>query len=169
MVIDKETNIHTSWEECKAAMKRKHNVKYKGSTEEEQTEAYIQRHKNKRVPVTPEKGKKSNETATPKTSSPTKEQVETQINQEQSPVSAEDTIENSDQQEEMLKVINTSFVQRKYCLESCKYENGDESYDTMLTCGWYHLTFINRISARGREGWNPPPPDFSLAIAKNIS
>ena len=95
----------------------------------------------------PEKGKESNETATPKTSSPTKEQAEARINQEQSPVSAEDSIETSDQQEEILKAIDDSFVQCKYCLESCKYENGDELYDTMLTCdicdSWYHLTCIN--------------------------
>ena len=144
VVTEKETNIYTSWEECQAATKGKHNVKYKGFIEKEQAEAYIMRHKNKRVSVTPEKGKESNETATPKTSSPTKEQAEARINQEQSPVSAEDTIETSDQQEEILKAIDESYVQRKYCLESCKYENGDESFDTMLTCdicdGWYHLT-----------------------------
>ena len=95
MVTDKETNIYTSWEECQAATKGKRNVKYKGFTEKEQAEAYIKRHKNKRVSVTPEKGKESNKTATKKTSSPTKEQAEAQINQEQSPVSAEDTIETS--------------------------------------------------------------------------
>ena len=109
---------------------RKRNVKYKGFTEKEQAEAYIKRHKNKRVSVTPEKGKESNKTATPMS----KEQAEAQINQEQSPVSVEDTIETSDQHEEILKAIDDSNVQRKYCFENCKYENGDESYDTMLTC-----------------------------------
>ena len=147
VVTDKDTNIYTSWEECQAAMKGKRNVKYKGFTEKEQAEAYIKRHKNKRVSVTPEKGKESNKTATPMISSPTKEQAEAQINQEQSPVSAEDTTETSDQHEEILKAIDDSNLQRKYCLENCKYENGDESYDTMLTCdicdGWYHLTCIN--------------------------
>ena len=118
MVTDKETNVYTSWEECQAATKGKRNVKYKGFTEKEEAEAYIKIHKNKHVSVTPEKGKESNGTATPKTSSPTKEQAEVQINKEQSPVSAEDTIETSHQQEEILKAIDDSFVQRKYCLES---------------------------------------------------
>ena len=80
----------------------------------------IKRHKNKRVSVTPEKGRESNETATPKTSSPTKGQTEARINQEQSPVSAEDTIETSDQQEQILKAIDGSFVQRKYCFQAGK-------------------------------------------------
>ena len=152
MVTDKETNIYTSWEECQAATKRKRNVKYKDFTEKEQAEAYIKRHKDKRVSVTPEKGKESNKTATPKTSSPTKEQGEAQINQEQSPVSAEDTIETSDQHEEIFKVIDDSNVQRKYCLENCKYENGDESYDRMLTCDiWYHLTCINLTHETAQE------------------
>ena len=105
--------------------------------------------------VTPEKGKEFNETATPTTSSPTKEQAEARINQEQSPVSAEDTIETNDQQEEILKSIDDSYVQRTYSLESCKYENGDESYDTMLTCdicdGWYHLTCINLTQETAQE------------------
>ena len=52
--LDKETNIYTSWEECQAATKGKRNVKYKGFTEKEQAEAYIKRHKNKRVSVMPE-------------------------------------------------------------------------------------------------------------------
>ena len=132
VVTDKETNIYTSWEKCQAATKGKRNVKYKDFTEKEQAEACIKRHKNKRVSVTPEKGKESNKTATPMTSSPTKEHAEAKINQEQSPVSAEDTIDTSDQQEEILKAIDDSNVQQKYCLENCKYENGDESYDTML-------------------------------------
>ena len=103
--------------------------------------------------MTPEKGKESNKTATPKTSSPTKEQAEAQINQEQSPVSAEDTIETSDQHEEILKAIDDSNVQRKYCLENCKYENGDESYDTMLTCdGWYHLTLPKKLHKSYQHG-----------------
>ena len=80
VVTDKETNIYTSWEECQAAKKGKRNVKYKGLTEKEQAEAYIKRHKNKRVSVKPEKEKESNETATPKTLSPTKEQAEARIN-----------------------------------------------------------------------------------------
>ena len=92
MITEKETNIYTSWEECRAATKGKRNVKYKGFTEKEQAEAYIKRHKNKRVSVTPEKGKESNKTTTPMTSSPTKEHAEAQLNQEQSPVSAEDTM-----------------------------------------------------------------------------
>ena len=103
----------------------------------------------------PEKGKESNETANPNTSSPTKEQAEARINQEQSPVSAEDTIETSDQQEEILEAIDDSYVQRKYCLQNCKYENGDESYDTMLTCdicdGWYDLTYINLTQETAQE------------------
>ena len=77
------------------------------------------------------------------------------MNQEQSPVSAEDTNETSDQHEEILKAIDDSNVQRKYCLENCKYENGDESYDTMLTCdicdGWYHLTCINLTQETAQE------------------
>ena len=73
VVTDKETNIYTSWEECQAATKGKRNVKYKGFIEKEQAEAYIMRHKNKCLSVTPEKGKESNEIATPKTYSPTKE------------------------------------------------------------------------------------------------
>ena len=125
VVTDKETNIYTSWEEYQAATKGKRNVKYKGFTEKEQAEPYIKRHSNKRVSVTPETGKESNETATPKTSSSMKEQAEAWINQEQSPVSAEDTIETSDQQEEILKAIDNSYVQRKYCFENCKYKNGD--------------------------------------------
>ena len=155
MVTDKETNIETSWEECQVATKGKRNVKYKGFTGKEQAEAYIKRHKNKRVSVTPEKGKESNKTATLKTSSPTKEQAEAQINQEQSPVSAEDITQTSDQHEEILKAIDDSKVQRKYCLENCKYENGDESYDTMLTCdicdSWYHLTCINLTQETAQE------------------
>ena len=54
MLTRKRIYIH---EECQAATKGKLNVKYKGFTEKEQTEAYIKRHKNKRVSVTPEKGK----------------------------------------------------------------------------------------------------------------
>ena len=82
VVTDKDANIYTSWEECQAATKGKRNVNYKGFTEKEQAEAYIKRHKNKRVSVTPEKGKESNKTANSMTSSPTKEQAEAQINQE---------------------------------------------------------------------------------------
>ena len=92
MITDKKTNIYTSWEECQADTKGKSNVKYKGFTEKEQAKTYIKRHKNKHVLVTPEKGKESNDTSTPKTSSPMKEQAEARINQEQSPVSAEDNI-----------------------------------------------------------------------------
>ena len=97
----------------------------------------------------PEKGIESNETATPKTSLPTKEQAKARINKEQSLVSAEDTIETSDQQE-----VDDSFMQRKYCLESCKYENRDESYDMMLTCicdSWYHLTCTNFTQETAQE------------------
>ena len=54
-----------------------------------------------------------------------------------------------------MKAIDDSNVQRKYCLENCKYENGDESYDTMLTCdicdGWYHLTCINLTQETAQE------------------
>ena len=54
-----------------------------------------------------------------------------------------------------MKAIDDSNVQRKYCLEDCKYENGDESYDTMLTCdicdGWYHLTCINLTQETAQE------------------
>ena len=41
------------------------------------------------------------------------------------------------------------------CLENCKYENGDESYDTMLTCdicdGWYHSACINLTQETTQE------------------
>ena len=60
----------------------------------------------------PEKGKESNETATPKTSLPAKEQAKARINKEQNPASAEDTIETSDQQE-----VDDSFMERKILLE----------------------------------------------------
>ena len=79
-VTDKETNIYTSREECQAAMKGKRNVKCKGFIEKERAEAYIKRHKNKCVSVMSEK--ESNKTATPKTSSPMKEQAQARINQE---------------------------------------------------------------------------------------
>ena len=64
-------------------------------------------------------------------------------------------IETSDQQEEILKATNDSYMQCQYCLENCKYENGDESYGKMLTCdicdSWYHLTCINLTQKTKQE------------------
>ena len=70
-------------------------------------------------------------------------------------MSAEDTIETSDQHDEILKVIDDSYMQCRYCLENCEYENGDKLYDMMLTCdicdGWYHLTCINLTQETAEE------------------
>ena len=69
--------------------------------------------------------------------------------------SSNDEISNVDLTETNTEKDTSDDLQIKYCSHNCKYENGDESHDTMLTCDmcdrWYHLTCIDITEEMAKE------------------
>ena len=137
VVTEKDHNIYTTWADCQRGMKGLKKVNMKGFENYKDAEKFILEHKE-----TPTRKPQ-------KTSSPSKEQPEKQLNE------SNDEISNVDLTETNTEKDTSENVQIKYCSHNCKYENGDESHDTMLTCDmcdrWYHLTCIDITEEMAKE------------------